>query len=178
MAERYIRIGSMEDVIGYDDGDYDSAIETDQPIKAGTPIAADDVMRLGDISSAILSVAFPVGCVYLTIVSTSPATLLGFGTWVRIAEGQFLVGFKTADVDFGVVEATGGNKVHTHPADPPSTTSSAPSANTLVDNNGGGTTISVATGLSTVNVDIASFNTGDNSTLPPFFVVYAWKRTA
>jgi hypothetical protein len=49
MVIRSIRIGSMEDVHQYDDADYSSAAETDQPIKAGTPIDGNDVVRLNDL---------------------------------------------------------------------------------------------------------------------------------
>jgi len=178
MALRQIRIGNLDNVTQYDDADFDEAIETDQPIKAGAPTDPTDVLRLGDLTTVVLSAVFPIGCVYLSIVSTNPNTLLGFGTWARIAEGQYLVGFKTADADFGVVEAAGGNKTHIHPVDVGVTTSGASSANALADNNGDGTTFSAATGMATHDVDPASVNSGDNNNLPPFFVIYSWKRTA
>ena len=57
MALRQIRIGSSANVIQYDDAVEDSAIETDQPIKAGTPIDANDVLRLEDILFFPISVA-------------------------------------------------------------------------------------------------------------------------
>src|SRR3990167_7209436 len=41
----------------------------------------------GDISGA-----WPVGSVFLSVVSTNPATLLGFGTWAAFAAGRMLVG--------------------------------------------------------------------------------------
>ena len=169
MALQTIRIGSAENVFQYDDADFDSAIEVSAPIKAATPVDATDVLRLEDIATVVLAATFPIGSVYLAIVATNPNVLLGFGTWVRIAEGQFLVGFKAADTDFDPVENTGGTKTHDHP----STTSGASSANTLVDNNADGTTISVATGMATHDTDLAVI-----SHLPPFFVIYIWKRTA
>ena len=49
MAIKQLRLGSGEDIIQYDDVDYDSAIETDQPIKAGTPIDPNDVLRKTDM---------------------------------------------------------------------------------------------------------------------------------
>lgn len=68
--------------------------------------------------ATIMGVVYPVGSVFTSVVDTDPATLLGFGTWSRIAEGQMLVGYKTGDADFGTVEGTGGAKTasiaHTH----------------------------------------------------------------
>jgi hypothetical protein len=58
MADRYIRIGAVEDGWGYDDADFPNAsIETDGRIKAGTaPIAGDDVLRLDDVYPGIADV--------------------------------------------------------------------------------------------------------------------------
>ena len=36
--------------------------------------------------------AFPVGSVFLSVVSTDPADLLGYGTWERFGEGRVLLG--------------------------------------------------------------------------------------
>jgi len=61
-----------------------------------------------------VSAAYPVGSVYLSILATNPATLLGIGIWIRIASGRMLVGQNDADADFDVAEETGGAKTHTH----------------------------------------------------------------
>lgn len=50
MALKKVRIGSLVDIGQYDDGDYSSAIETDQPIAAGTPVDPDHVVRLTDLT--------------------------------------------------------------------------------------------------------------------------------
>jgi len=169
MVLQQIRIGSADNIYQYDDVDFDSAIEVTAPIKSTAPVDPNDVLRLEDIVATILGTAYPIGSVYLAVVATDPSVLLGFGTWARIAEGQFLVGFETADPDFDPVENTGGTKTHDHP----DTTSGASSDNTMVDNNIDGTSISVATAMATHDTDLAAI-----SHLPPFFVIYAWKRTA
>lgn len=54
--------------------------------------------------------AWPVGSVFISVVSTSPATLLGGGTWVAFGAGRVLVGLDAADTDFDTAEEVGGAK--------------------------------------------------------------------
>lgn len=54
--------------------------------------------------------AFPVGSVFIAVVSTNPGTLLGYGTWSAFGAGKVLVGLDSGDTDFDVVEETGGAK--------------------------------------------------------------------
>lgn len=56
------------------------------------------------------SEAFPVGSVFIAVVSTDPATLLGYGTWSAFGSGRVLIGVDSGDTDFDTVEETGGAK--------------------------------------------------------------------
>jgi hypothetical protein len=54
--------------------------------------------------------AFPVGAVFISVVSTNPATLLGYGTWSSFGAGRVMVGLDSGDTDFDTAEETGGAK--------------------------------------------------------------------
>jgi microcystin-dependent protein len=122
-----------------------------------------------------------VGSVFLSVVSTDPATLLGLGTWARIGAGKFLVGQDDADADFDTAEATGGEKTHTL------TSNEMPAHShvqqTLGTTSGGtaGLTRDASMSGSTVQVGVSTAATGGgaaHNNLPPYLVVYIWKRTA
>lgn len=115
---------------------------------------------------------FPVGSVFLAVVNSNPATLLGYGTWSQIAQGQFIVGQKATDADFNEAEETGGAKTHTHADHPATATSEADIGATKIGN-----TASTAT-LITHKHNTPVLTHSTPSHLPPYFVVYIWKRTA
>ena len=54
----------------------------------------------------------PVGSLYFSTASTSPASLFG-GTWERYAQGRVMVSASDTDEDF-TVGKTGGEKTHSH----------------------------------------------------------------
>lgn len=69
-----------------------------------------------DAGQSVLQKAFPIGSLYQSTtssVSPSDASVLGFGTWVRI-KGKFLVGIDESDSSFDGVGETGGSKTHNH----------------------------------------------------------------
>ncbi len=139
---------------------------------------------------------FPVGAVYLNVTGTSPATELGYGTWGQIAQGQFLVGQKAADADFDTAEETGGAKTVTLDATMiPAHTHIQDAHNHLIpdvrDATTGSSTTQIAktadassttgTLINTANKTATNQNTGGglaHSNVPPYFVIYVWKRTA
>lgn len=59
------------------------------------------------------SEAWPVGSVFVSVVSTNPNTLLGYGTWSAFGAGRTLVGLDSGQTEFDTVEETGGAKTHT-----------------------------------------------------------------
>ena len=141
------------------------------------------------------SEAFPVGSVFISVVSTNPGTLLGYGTWSAFGAGRVLVGIDAGQTEFDTVEETGGAKTHTlTEAEMPSHTH-IQDAHSHVENNNSATTgglagwaardtstnTSVATGYSTANTTATNQNTGGDgahNNLQPYIVVYMWKRTA
>src|SRR3990167_4928131 len=156
--------------------------------------------------------AWPVGVVFISVLSTNPATLLGFGTWAAFGAGRVLVGLNSGDTDFDVAEETGGAKTHTltsaempahthvqdahnhtqdahnHTQDAHSHTQASTTTATGSGSNRLGTTDTSSTAVNTGNATATNQaatatnqNTGSGSAhnnLPPFFVVYMWKRTA
>lgn len=165
------------------------------PAFSGNPTAT--TQTFGNSSSRLATTAFvqtafqalyPVGTIYTSVVSTNPNTLFGFGTWVAFGTGKTLVGIDTGDTSFDTVEETGGSKdaivvAHTHTITDPGHTHSVNSAGEAA---GGGRFVSggdVGTPLTTlskttgITIDSAG-TTGINANLPPYIVVYFWKRTA
>ena len=83
----------------------DLLVVVDDP--SGTPVTRKATV------AALLALVWPIGSVFTAVVSTNPATLLGFGTWSAFAAGRVLVGLDSGDTDFDVVEETGGAKTVT-----------------------------------------------------------------
>lgn len=149
-----------------------------------------------------VAAAWPVGSVFISVVSTNPGTLLGFGTWSAFAAGRVLVGIDAGQTEFDTVEETGGAKTvtltaaqsglpqHTHVQDA-HTHSFLPRSGTT------GSVSSIVTGTLDTSSTISGANqphiqtaTAVNqnagptdaaqahSNLQPYITVYMWKRTA
>ncbi len=173
---------SIEDVGTY----YASNNVEDALQEVGGRIA--DIEAVNDpIKSAIVDLIYPVGAIYISVVSTSPATLFG-GTWAAFGAGKTLVGLDASDAAFDTAEETGGAKTHTHTLTAASaqiasaadgirsnrisqsfTPNRIFSATSPTD-----TVFSTSTSVSTA----LAGSTDAGSSLQPYIVTYMWKRTA
>lgn len=134
------------------------------PVKTGTLALTSDV-------SAVKTKFFPVGYIYITTSSASPAGIFG-GTWERIKD-KFLL----AAGDTYTAGSTGGSAdavvvEHRHlqtvsPASGSDTGVATWQATTLYN---GGNKTTAYTSYEGVN--------GAGKNLPPYLVVFVWKRTA
>lgn len=137
-------------------------------------IETDYNAHLADATIHFLaSTMWPVGSIYIAVVATNPATLLGFGTWSAFATGRTLIGIDAGQTEFDTVEETGGEKTHTLTASELPTT--VPQwYGTRYDS--GGTTVG---DTADKNVGFKPLGGGAaHNTLPPYIVTYMWKRTA
>ena len=152
-------------------------------------------------SGVSLDQVYPVGSLYMSTISTSPATLFGIGTWVAI-EGQFILAANSTYP----AGTTGGAATHTlTSSEMPSHThtdsghahsiSHTHTYNIPYGNTRIGTGASEAfeypytTGATTSAPSSANSGTGNASiqntgggaahnNMPPYLAVYVWKRTA
>ena len=146
-------------------------------VVAGMQIANTITPKVLTDIEAIMTILYPVGAIYISTLSTNPATLLGFGTWAAYAAGRVLVGVGTSDQAFAAA-ATGGESNHTL---------SIPEMPTHNHEQYGGAfaTAGTAEYNSQWNNDTyqgkLSGNAGGggaHNNLQPYVVVYMWNRTA
>ena len=127
------------------------------------------------------SEAFPVGAVFIAIVSTNPATLLGYGTWSAIAAGRMLIGLDAGDADFDTDEETGGAKTITlSSAEMPAHTHGEQRFPTTTGGSSGFTADTSMSGTPTAvtQTTASTGGGGAHNNMPPYFVCRIWKRTA
>lgn len=125
----------------------------------------------------MLNTMYPIGAIYMSVVSTSPASLFG-GTWSALG-GRMLIGVDRTYTN----GTTGGSATHTlTEAQMPAHTHDTPSQ--LVNASGHGTPAVTASGSSFgfgygQAYPTTSKGSGSaHNNMPPYLAVYMWKRTA
>lgn len=151
-----------------------------------------DVLQLGDSAWLTSQGAYPVGAIYLSVTDVNPAALFG-GTWERISQGRFLIGaganaanttdywgeYPSGKENFPAGEM-GGEVTHTLTVDEmPSHTHSERLewSNTKawgLTGTGQGANAVVDQGSSTE----ATGGGKPHNNLPPYLVVFMWKRVS
>ncbi len=175
---------------GYGDGQFDWSKSCGDIAQATTLQAA--LMAAKDA-------CWPIGSIFTADVSTNPATLLGFGTWSAFGAGRVLVGIDAGQTEFDTLDETGGSKTHTltsaempahtHTQDAHTHTQNAHShvvtsvgsAATGGTTNLTGASDTSSTTATAANATATNQNTGGggaHQNLPPYIVIYRWKRTA
>lgn len=145
----------------------------------------------------IVDLIYPVGSIYMSVKSTSPATLFG-GTWVRWGNGRVPVGVDASQKEFNSVEKIGGEKTHRLTED------EMPAHQHFADNNDGeekltgnignmgfsagsdegagncyGLNWAYRSRRTDTGIKTAAAGGGDpHNNLQPYITCYMWKRTA
>ena len=135
--------------------------------------------------SQILLKIYPIGSIYISVSDTNPNEFFG-GTWERIAQGRTLISEGTSDQTFKAGTQGGESKhkltftempTHTHSGFVQTTNGTGGSKSTLYSNvfykNSG-----VPSGEGPMVTINASGGGVSHNNLPPYLVVYMWKRTA
>lgn len=137
-------------------------------------------------TTALTRATLPVGSVFFTVINTNPGTLLGYGTWVQIAQGRFIVGVGTGtDANADTRSYAQGNDsvgeythtlitaempAHSHPQNVSPNQGGALTGNFASTPNSVGNVPSVTTTDS-----VGGDDPHENS--PPAFGLYVWERT-
>jgi hypothetical protein len=122
---------------------------------------------------ATVDMIYPVGAIYMSVNSTNPSTIFG-GTWEQLKD-RFLLGAGSTYT----AGNTGGSATHTLTAEQiPAHTHSVPNIKTTGSGDGayceswGG-----GSGPRAINTGSTGGGKAHNN-MPPYLVVYMWKRTA
>lgn len=141
--------------------------EHDFQVNGKLYIAENDRTNIKEIRALI----YPVGSIYMSVNNTNPSTLFG-GTWVQL-QNRFLLGAGSSYT----AGATGGSATHTLTID------EMPSHSHGLKNDktgGSGSAKWVINSSASSGTGVIT-NTGGNqahNNMPPYLVVYMWKRTA
>ncbi len=142
-----------------------------------TQVATTAFVTSALTAATINALVYPVGSIYFNAaVSTNPATLLGFGTWVAYAAGRVPVG-KAASGTFDTLNEEQGAETHTL------SIAEMPSHTHGYQKHTGNSALSIHDISHTVNsyANTQTTSTGGgtaHNNIQPSITVYMWRRTA
>jgi len=170
----------------------------------GSAAVTATAAELNLLAGGIFNIIYPVGTIYESTSSANPSTYFTGTTWVRYGNGRVTVGQDSSDGSFDSVNDTGGAKTvaltsaqmpsHTHSFSG-TTSSNGSHSHTYTYEYARGSGISgAADGASSMVTGTTSTVGNHNHTfsgttggagsgsahenMPPYCVVYRWKRTA
>jgi hypothetical protein len=133
---------------------------------------------------------FPVGAIYISTVSTNPASLFGFGTWVAYGTGRTLVAIDTSNTLMDVVGETFGGAdaivpSHSHSITDAGHNHTAMGTYALSQPRDGAqgqpsareTTVTTSTSTTGITINTTGVSV-TNQNYQPSIAVYIWNRTA
>ena len=127
--------------------------------------------------SEIVNLVYPIGSIYMSVNSTSPATLFG-GTWEQLKD-RFLLGAGDTYSNGATGGATSASHKHLSPTGYDGVTIYGQTLNGGKVVTGGGYVASgQVTKTTSGNIYLGYTSNETINTMPPYLVVYMWKRTA
>ena len=166
-----------------------------------TQLATDAVTAAKIAAGALTDVVYPVGSIFTTVNnyanSAAVVNAIGGTTWTAFGSGRVLVGQKSSDSNFNVVEEEGGASTvkltsvqsgvpahaHKFKITGDSTPDSGTSGGIMVSGGSGNPVVNGTSGTPTntegeqIGGNTASDAASSHTNLQPYVVVYMWKRT-
>lgn len=126
----------------------------------------------------LLSLVYPIGSIYESTVNSSPATFIG-GNWEEYGAGRILVAKGTSDVTYNAGNTGGKSNVTLTMAEMPSHRHYMDNIKNMVSISLDGNYNSVWRS-DTLETKATSYEGGGQAhdNMPPYIVVYRWRRTA
>ncbi|BCS55208.1 phage tail protein [Geobacter sp. SVR] len=151
---------------------------------AGTQVAAGNHTH-SYAPANILQAAFSVGSLYFNAsIATNPAELLGFGTWVAFGAGRMLLsaggGYTAGDTGGEATHTltTGEMPAHHHTGPTFKNLLKPPYGGSLTGNDTTGSGAEQAVGAPDGGEMLSVGGGAAHNNMPPYVVVYVWRRTA
>lgn len=164
-------LNNIADVTAYDTRI--TNLETDMTTKAET----SDLATKADVTSlnAYWQIIYPVGAIYMSASSTSPATLFG-GSWTQIKD-RFLLAVGDTYKSAGL---TGGATTHTLTVEemPSHRHGASEGQFHAYTGSNGADTVSGGTNFKSIQYTAYVGGGGAHNNMPPYLAVYMWKRIA